>query len=80
LIQLREQIPDMKDGNGVAGDGDCIPPNPKMDRCQLFDQSDVSVLLSTEIAKGFIVAKIDTFRDGCFRRFFQMASIVYRTV
>jgi hypothetical protein len=48
-----------------------------MDRRQLFDQPDVSVLLSTEIAQGFIVTKIDTFRDGCFCRFFQMASIFY---
>ncbi len=70
----------MEDGDAVAGDGDCISPNPKMDRCQLFDQPDVSVLLSTEVAQGFIVTKIDTLSDGCFRRFFQMASIFYGTV
>jgi len=80
LIQLREQIPDMKYGDGVAGDKDRISPNHKMDRHQLFDQPDVSVLLSTEVAQGFIVAKIDTFRDGLCCRFFQMASILYGRV
>jgi len=80
LIQLRQQIPDMEDGDAVAVDGDRISPNHKIDRRELLDESDVSVLLSTDIAQGFIVKKIDTLSDACFRRFFQMASILCGTV
>ena len=57
LIQLRQQIPDMEDGDAVAVDGDRISPNHKIDRRELLDESDVSVLLSTDIAQGFIVKK-----------------------
>jgi hypothetical protein len=69
----------MKDGDAVAADGDRISPDPEIDRREFLEEPDVSVLLSTEIAQGFIVAKIDTLRDGCFRRFFQMASLFYGT-
>ena len=64
---MGQKIPDVKNGDAVAADGDRISPDREIDRREFLDEPDVSVLLAAEIAQDIIIGEIDLFRDAGLR-------------